>query len=95
VALDLARAIGVRSLLEEMEAIAHDLAGDVDLAMVMGTGFPPFRGGLLRFADSLTSTSVAANLKELAETAGPRFDPALLVIELAAGGSTFYEAFRG
>lgn len=25
---------------------------DVDLGMIMGTGFPPFRGGLLRFADS-------------------------------------------
>ena len=27
------------------------LAGELDLAMIMGTGFPPFRGGLLRYAD--------------------------------------------
>lgn len=26
--------------------------GELDLAMVMGTGFPPFRGGLLRYADT-------------------------------------------
>ena len=26
-------------------------AADVDLGMVMGTGFPPFRGGLLKYAD--------------------------------------------
>jgi hypothetical protein len=32
-------------------------AGDVDLAMIMGTGFPPFRGGLLRFADELHAAS--------------------------------------
>jgi len=70
-------------------------AGDVDLAIIMGTGFPPFRGGLLRFADALTSTSVVANLEELAKTAGPRFDPAPLVIELAASGRSFYEAFSG
>ncbi|HUF18872.1 MAG TPA: 3-hydroxyacyl-CoA dehydrogenase NAD-binding domain-containing protein, partial [Thermoanaerobaculia bacterium] len=25
-------------------------AGELDLAMIMGTGFPPFRGGLLRYA---------------------------------------------
>jgi 3-hydroxyacyl-CoA dehydrogenase/enoyl-CoA hydratase/3-hydroxybutyryl-CoA epimerase len=68
-------------------------AGDVDLAMIMGTGFPPFRGGLLRFADALAPTSVAANLEELAEAAGPRFDPAPLVIKLAAERRTFYEAF--
>ena len=69
-------------------------AGDVDLAMIMGTGFPPFRGGLLRFADTLSSTSVAANLEELSETAGTRFDPAPVVIELAAERRTFYESFR-
>src|SRR5262249_17848879 len=28
-------------------------APELDLAMIMGTGFPPFRGGLLRYADSL------------------------------------------
>ena len=61
--------------------------------MIMGTGFPPFRGGLLRFADALAPTSVAANLEELAEAAGPRFDPAPLVIKLAAERRTFYEAF--
>jgi len=27
-------------------------ASDVDLAMIFGTGFPPFRGGLLRYADN-------------------------------------------
>ncbi len=25
----------------------------VDIGMIMGTGFPPFRGGLLRYADSI------------------------------------------
>lgn len=58
-------------------------AGHV-LPMIMGTGFPPCRGGSLRFADALTPISVAANLEELADAAGPRFDPAYLAIELAA-----------
>ena len=68
-------------------------AGDVDLAMIMGTGFPPFRGGLLRFADALAPGSCATNLQELAEVVGARFEPAPLVIELAAEQRTFYEAF--
>src|SRR5687768_1794660 len=34
-------------------------AADVDLAMVMGTGFAPFRGGPLRYADSLGLPKVA------------------------------------
>src|SRR5688572_10586533 len=28
-------------------------AAELDLAMIMGTCFPPFRGGLLRYADAL------------------------------------------
>ena len=89
----------VMAMMNEAARVLEDQivrrAGDVDLAMIMGTGFPPFRGGLLRFADELALTSVAANLEELAETAGPRFDPAPLVIDLAAAGGTFYEAFSG
>ncbi len=68
-------------------------AGDVDLAMIMGTGFPPFRGGLLKFADDLGTDSVAASLQELADRVGPRFEPAPIVVELAAKEKSFYEAF--
>ena len=68
-------------------------AGDVDLAMIMGTGFPPFRGGLLRFADTLHPRRVLASLEELRERYGPRFEPAPLVRELAEKDTTFYQAF--
>jgi 3-hydroxyacyl-CoA dehydrogenase/enoyl-CoA hydratase/3-hydroxybutyryl-CoA epimerase len=39
------------------EQIVCDPA-DVDFAMIMGTGFAPFRGGPLRYADSLGATKV-------------------------------------
>ena len=61
--------------------------------MIMGTGFPPFRGGLLKFADELGTVSVAASLQELADRVGPRFEPAPIVLELAAKDKSFYEAF--
>ncbi|MFQ5763979.1 MAG: 3-hydroxyacyl-CoA dehydrogenase family protein, partial [Rhodospirillales bacterium] len=41
--------------------------GEVDLAMVMGIGWPPFTGGLLRWADS---TGLTAMVTELARLAG-------------------------
>jgi 3-hydroxyacyl-CoA dehydrogenase/enoyl-CoA hydratase/3-hydroxybutyryl-CoA epimerase len=49
---------------------------EVDLAMVMGTGFPPFRGGVLRHADSLGIPVVVDRLSRLADAQGERFRPA-------------------
>jgi len=68
-------------------------AADVDLAMIMGTGFPPFRGGLLRFADTLHLRSLLEGTRELHDKHGDRFEPAPLVVSLANDDRTFYEAF--
>ena len=51
-------------------------ADTVDLATVLGLGFAPFRGGLAKFADTLTTQRVTAQLLELAAQHGPRFTPA-------------------
>ena len=64
---------------------------DVDLGMVMGTGFPPFRGGLLRFADSVGAANLVERLGILGERYGPRFAPCGLLKDLARGGRTFYQ----
>jgi len=64
-------------------------ASELDLAMIMGTGFPPFRGGLLRYADSLGLRSVVARLEELAAKHGPRFKPTEPLRRLAEGGGRF------
>ena len=68
-------------------------AAELDLAMIMGTGFPPFRGGLLRFADSLHVRSVLDRIRGLHEAHGDRFAPAPLLEELARKGQGFYAAF--
>jgi 3-hydroxyacyl-CoA dehydrogenase/enoyl-CoA hydratase/3-hydroxybutyryl-CoA epimerase len=68
-------------------------ASAVDLAMIMGTGFPPFRGGLLKYADSLGPKAVHHDLEELRQAHGHRFAPAALVTELADTGGRFYQAF--
>jgi 3-hydroxyacyl-CoA dehydrogenase/enoyl-CoA hydratase/3-hydroxybutyryl-CoA epimerase len=64
----------------------------LDLAMIFGTGFPPFRGGLLRYADSLGLDRVFSRLDDLAERLGPRFAPADSIRDLANAGRGFFAA---
>ncbi len=62
---------------------------DVDLGMIMGTGFPPFRGGLLRYADSVGLPMIVDRLREFEGRYGMRFKPSEALIEFAAKGSFF------
>ncbi len=64
-------------------------AGDVDFAMVMGTGFAPFRGGPLRYADEQGLPKVAEELSSLAQTAGSHFTPCALLSDLARQNGRF------
>jgi 3-hydroxyacyl-CoA dehydrogenase / enoyl-CoA hydratase / 3-hydroxybutyryl-CoA epimerase len=68
-------------------------AADVDLGMIMGTGFPPFRGGLLRYVDALHPRTVLDRLQEYAVGHGERFRPAPLLRELVEADERFYERF--
>jgi 3-hydroxyacyl-CoA dehydrogenase/enoyl-CoA hydratase/3-hydroxybutyryl-CoA epimerase len=68
-------------------------AAELDLAMIMGTGFPPFRGGLLRYADSLGLPYIAARLDELSSRHGARFAPSAALRRLVARDAKFYDAF--
>jgi len=70
------------------EGVVAD-AGVLDLAMVYGIGFPPFRGGPLRHADSLGLAKVESRLMALRAGKGERFEPAPLLAELAAAGAAF------
>jgi 3-hydroxyacyl-CoA dehydrogenase / enoyl-CoA hydratase / 3-hydroxybutyryl-CoA epimerase len=64
-------------------------AGAIDLAMVFGAGFPPFRGGVLRHADQMGLARVESRLIALRAEKGERFKPADLLSRLAASGGTF------
>ncbi len=63
----------------------------LDMAMIMGTGFPPFRGGLLRYADSLGIENIVITLESLSKNYGLRFAPAKLLVVMAKNGQTFYK----
>ncbi len=71
---------------------------ELDLATVFGMGFPPFHGGLLRWADSLGARDVLARLERicgapdiLARANGTvRFKPAPLIRRLAESNERFH-----
>ena len=67
---------------------------DLDLAMIMGTGFPPFKGGLLHYADAIGGKEIIKRLHHLRKLYGSRFEvaPALLAYAEAGG---FYRTGTG
>lgn len=72
------------------EDVVHG-AEVLDMAMIMGTGFPPFRGGILRYADNYGIDHCVDTLERLAGRWGDRFQPDPLLVELAQSGKTFYQ----
>ena len=68
-----------------------ETAHEVDLAMIMGTGFPPFRGGLLKYTDSLGTQYVADQLSYYASNrkAG-RLKPSVPLSNVAKANRKFY-----
>jgi 3-hydroxyacyl-CoA dehydrogenase/enoyl-CoA hydratase/3-hydroxybutyryl-CoA epimerase len=84
----------VLAMINEASLILHEKivasAGELDLAMIMGTGFPPFRGGLLRYADGLGVPYIVSRLDELSSTVGPRYRPNDPLKRMADRDGKFY-----
>lgn len=79
---------------EAARCLEENIAPDpesLDMAMVFGTGFAPFRGGLLRYADERGVANVRNRLNELAAMYGERFAPAPLIDQIASSGGQFYQ----
>lgn len=70
------------------EGVVRD-PGDVDMGMILGTGFPAYRGGLLRWADGVGLDQVLQKLARH-EPLGTRFHPTEQMRRLAREGRGFY-----
>jgi 3-hydroxyacyl-CoA dehydrogenase/enoyl-CoA hydratase/carnithine racemase len=64
-------------------------ARDIDLAMIFGTGFPPFRGGLLFWADQAGAAAIVEKLKSY-ESLGERYRPTASLLANAKNQTKFY-----
>ena len=62
----------------------------LDMGLIMGMGFPPFRGGILRYADALGIPAVVDKLNRLADTVHDRFAPSELLVTMAKRNQQFY-----
>jgi 3-hydroxyacyl-CoA dehydrogenase/enoyl-CoA hydratase/3-hydroxybutyryl-CoA epimerase len=63
----------------------------LDAALIFGIGFPPFRGGLLTYADKISAKIIVEKLAGYAKRYGDRFAPSKSLMEMANGGKRFYE----
>jgi 3-hydroxyacyl-CoA dehydrogenase/enoyl-CoA hydratase/3-hydroxybutyryl-CoA epimerase len=63
---------------------------EVDLAMIMGTGFPPFRGGLLKYADTIGTEYIVDQLEFYGQQKGARLKPSNPLRNMAKTKRKFY-----
>ncbi len=64
-------------------------AGQIDLAILLGFGFPASRGGLLYWADQVGVASIVEWLGSLGDL-GPRVQPTPWLLEMARQEKKFY-----
>jgi 3-hydroxyacyl-CoA dehydrogenase/enoyl-CoA hydratase/3-hydroxybutyryl-CoA epimerase len=65
-------------------------ARDGDMGAIFGIGYPPFRGGPLRYLDDLGPANVVGVLRGLEQEFGARFAPADTLVRMAERGERFY-----
>src|SRR2546428_7985715 len=89
--------IAERCVLQMVNEAAHCLgegvlrsARDGDVGAVFGLGWPPFRGGPFRYADSLGAARVVERLRAYEGRFGLRFAPAPMLVALSRSGGKFY-----
>jgi 3-hydroxyacyl-CoA dehydrogenase/enoyl-CoA hydratase/3-hydroxybutyryl-CoA epimerase/3-hydroxyacyl-CoA dehydrogenase/enoyl-CoA hydratase/3-hydroxybutyryl-CoA epimerase/enoyl-CoA isomerase len=75
------------------EGIVREPA-DVDMGLILGIGFPPFRGGILRWADAEGAGKIVDRLERLGPL-GKRYEPTETLARQAQTGETFYPVPKG
>ncbi len=66
-----------------------DTAAEADMGLIYGIGFPPFRGGALRYIDSVGVAEFVALADQYADL-GPLYHPTEKLREMAKNGQKFF-----
>jgi 3-hydroxyacyl-CoA dehydrogenase/enoyl-CoA hydratase/3-hydroxybutyryl-CoA epimerase/enoyl-CoA isomerase len=66
-----------------------ETAAEADMGLIYGIGFPPFRGGALRYIDSIGVAEFVALADKYADL-GPLYTPTAKLREMAANGQKFF-----
>jgi 3-hydroxyacyl-CoA dehydrogenase/enoyl-CoA hydratase/carnithine racemase len=74
------------------EGIVRDVR-DVDLGLILGLGFPAFKGGLLFWADRVGTPALLEQLKNL-EALGERIRPTPRLLDMGRRNARFYDSAR-
>jgi 3-hydroxyacyl-CoA dehydrogenase/enoyl-CoA hydratase/3-hydroxybutyryl-CoA epimerase/3-hydroxyacyl-CoA dehydrogenase/enoyl-CoA hydratase/3-hydroxybutyryl-CoA epimerase/enoyl-CoA isomerase len=65
----------------------------VDMGLILGIGFPPFRGGLLRWCDNVGPQKILERASKFASL-GKRFQPTEQFVTMARSGKKFYPGVK-
>ncbi|WP_417331290.1 fatty acid oxidation complex subunit alpha FadB [Halomonas cupida] len=79
--------------LETVRCLEDDIVGsaaEADMALIYGIGFPPFRGGALRYIDAMGLPEFVALADGLADELGALYAPTERLRQMANNGETFY-----
>ncbi len=63
----------------------------IDLASVFGFGFPPFRGGILHYAERVGAKTILHHLHNAERAFGPLFKPTKGLAQRSASGRSVYD----
>lgn len=64
---------------------------EADMALVYGLGFPPFRGGVFRYLDSIGSKNYVEMAKQYSEL-GPLYQVPQMLVDMAKNNGSFYQS---
>ena len=62
---------------------------DVDVTFLYGYGFPRYRGGTMKYADSVGLATVLADIREFAQEDPLFWQPSPLTVDLVERGADF------
>jgi 3-hydroxyacyl-CoA dehydrogenase / enoyl-CoA hydratase / 3-hydroxybutyryl-CoA epimerase / enoyl-CoA isomerase len=66
-----------------------ETAQEADMGLIMGIGFPPFRGGALKYADTIGMKTILEKCAQYAAL-GKLYEPTESMKKMAAEGKTYY-----